>query len=136
MDKRTMDKRTMDRRTMDRRTMDERRNMNYEFRRMFHIRYLVHAICAILLFIAYGNAHAFAAGDTKDPIEITSEVDKNTINVGDRVKLEVFAEKPASFEVLFSEDPKAFGDFVLMVSRPVTRGWGSLRKTGHEYELT
>ncbi|MFH1305729.1 MAG: hypothetical protein ABIH74_04955, partial [Candidatus Omnitrophota bacterium] len=95
-----------------------------------------HAICAILLFIAYGNAHAFAAGDEENPVEITSEVDKNAINVGDRIKLKLLAEKPASFEVLFSEDPKAFGDFVLVVSRPVTRGWGSLRKTGHEYELT
>ena len=110
--------------------------LSFEFKRMFHVRYWARIVCAILLFTAYGNTHAFAADDGEVSIEITSEVDKNEINVGDRVKLEVFAEKPDSYEVLFSEDPKAFGDFVLMVSRPVTRGWGSSRKTGHEYELT
>jgi len=67
---------------------------------------------------------------------IETVVDKTQINVGDRIKLELFTENAKGYEVLFPEDSESFGEFSLVQSRKLKKTWYGTGRTGQEYILT
>ncbi|MEA3489223.1 MAG: hypothetical protein U9R44_02625 [Candidatus Omnitrophota bacterium] len=76
-------------------------------------------------------------GDSeRGPFDITAKVDRNRINVGDRIKLGIIAEETGGLEVYFPETPEDLGEFTLVGSSPVEKGRGKGRKVGREYIMS
>lgn len=73
--------------------------------------------------------------ETGQKINVTAEVDKEQINIGDRIKLDVIVEDPSGLEFLFQEKPETLGDFSFIESHSFKRGWGKGSKVGREYVL-
>lgn len=58
-----------------------------------------------------------------EALEVTAKVDKEEINVGDRVILSVNIEKAAGYEVLFPETPDNPGEFSFIESHSFKNKW-------------
>ena len=52
-------------------------------------------------------------------IELTSEVDKNEVNVGDRIKLKISADDIKGLELKFSQKPEEIGEFSFLSSKQI-----------------
>ncbi|MFH1664628.1 MAG: BatD family protein, partial [Candidatus Omnitrophota bacterium] len=69
------------------------------------------------------------------PVSVTASVDKDKVNIGDRVKLTVAVPQAAGFELEFPEAPQNLGDFSFIGSRPVKSRLGISSKTGRAYVM-
>ncbi|MFH1395584.1 MAG: hypothetical protein ABIH09_05445 [Candidatus Omnitrophota bacterium] len=69
-------------------------------------------------------------------INISAEVNRSEVNVGDRIKLKLIAENASDYEVLFPENLKETGDFSFVESQPVKNRFGKVIQTEKEYILT
>lgn len=67
---------------------------------------------------------------------IETVVNKTQVNVGDRIKLELFIENAKGYEVLFPEDMESLGDFSLVQSRELKKKWYGAGQNGQVYILT
>ncbi len=93
-------------------------------------------IFTALLIAAGALSGAYADNKAEKPFEITAKVDKDEVNVGDRIKLYVAAEGASGYEVSFPETPDMLGDFSFIGSRPIRPGFGKTSEPGREYELS
>ncbi|MFH1553216.1 MAG: BatD family protein [Candidatus Omnitrophota bacterium] len=87
----------------------------------------------LLFFMMVASAACSADNELERTIEITAKADKAQVHVGDRIKLELFVEGAAGFEVEFPEKPEKLGDFSFVRSYPIKTGWGKAQKRGREY---
>jgi hypothetical protein len=88
----------------------------------------------VLLVIATCSL-SFADKELEKPVSVIAEVDKDQINIGDRIKLDIIAENTAGMEVMFPEtfSKKELGNFSLVGSRPMKQRWGRSDRIGQEY---
>ena len=95
-------------------------------------------VCGIIFLVLFITATLWAVPEKPDldDFSIETAVDKTQINVGDRIKLELFTKNAKGYEVLFSEDSENFGDFSLVQSRELKKKWYGAGRPGHEYILT
>lgn len=68
--------------------------------------------CVFLVTCDWSLVTCYAAS-TKKPVQITAKVDKDKVNIGDRIKLEVKAKNAAPEDVIFPDKPENLGDFTL-----------------------
>ncbi len=59
-----------------------------------------------------------ACADEPKKLEIAAKVDKEKVNIGDRIRLELSARNAAGMEVWFPEKPEDLGDFSFLSSNP------------------
>lgn len=71
-------------------------------------------------------------------IEVTSNADRTTINIGDKVILSIVAEAEdaSGYEVRFPEKPENIGDFTFIESFPVSPKWNERGKKEYRYVFT
>ena len=89
-------------------------------------------VVTAIFVICFAASFACAQEDTERKIDVTAKVDRDTISIGDRIKLDVIAEKPAGIELSFPESFKDLGEFTLVDSRPISKG----RREGREYIMS
>ncbi|MFC1480536.1 BatD family protein [Candidatus Omnitrophota bacterium] len=94
------------------------------------------SLITILFFVMATSAASGVDNEVERSLEITAKADKTQVHVGDRIKLEIFVEGAAGFEVEFPEKPEKLGDFSFIKSYPIKTGWGKARKTGREYLMS
>ncbi|MGD2279024.1 MAG: BatD family protein, partial [Candidatus Omnitrophota bacterium] len=58
----------------------------------------------------------------KSPIELSAEVDKDRVNIGDRVKLDISVKNASGKEVAFPESQKNLGEFTVLDSYSLEDG--------------
>lgn len=63
-------------------------------------------------FLVTGESRA--ADKAPKPVEITAKADRETVNVGDRINVEVTARNAAGFDVWFPDKPENLGEFSLI----------------------
>jgi hypothetical protein len=90
---------------------------------------------SLILLIAIKCVFAGAQGADDRTLAVTASVDKEKIEIGDRIRLKVVAENPPGFEVVFPDTLERLGDFSLINTTPVKRGFGKGREVGREYIL-
>jgi hypothetical protein len=80
--------------------------------------------CLIVLAVLFYVACAEAQDRSDIVLNITAKADKDQVNIGDRIKLDVKAEGAAGYDLIFPEELKDLGDFSLKGSDPI-EGRGS-----------
>ncbi|MFH1799198.1 MAG: hypothetical protein ABH844_07685 [Candidatus Omnitrophota bacterium] len=85
-----------------------------------------------ILLLVFSSGVSCAA----EPVEITAKVDREEINVGDRVTLSVRVVNSAGYDMLFPEAPDNAGEFTFIESRPIKAGWRKNGVFGREYVFT
>ncbi|MDD3089246.1 MAG: hypothetical protein PHT95_04795 [Candidatus Omnitrophica bacterium] len=84
------------------------------------------ALCALIF--AFWASTSFSSGK---PVEVTAKVDRDKVNIGDRIKLELAVKNADGYELWFQEKPDNFEDITLYSSIPIE---GSGKKDpGYEY---
>ncbi|MBU0683571.1 MAG: hypothetical protein ABIH85_02830 [Candidatus Omnitrophota bacterium] len=105
-----------------------------KYRKIF---FTVTHICSIFLILVSISVPALSENEENESsINITAEVAKPQVNVGDRIKLKLIAEKADGYDVLFPETLNETGDFSFIEARPVKNSFGRVIKTEKEYILT
>ena len=89
--------------------------------------------CLIILGILFYVSCAAAQDRSDIVLNITAKADKDRVNIGDRIKLDVKAEGAAGYDLVFPEKLKDLGDFSLKGSEPI-EGRGN-KIIGREYVL-
>ncbi|MFQ5953274.1 MAG: hypothetical protein ACE5JK_07755, partial [Candidatus Omnitrophota bacterium] len=68
-------------------------------------------------------ACAISSADDKDqPIKVTAKVDKDKVNIGDRIKLDISVKNTSGKEIAFPEPSKNLGEFSVLDSHPSKEG--------------
>ncbi|MGB2650650.1 MAG: hypothetical protein WBD00_00390 [Candidatus Omnitrophota bacterium] len=88
----------------------------------------------IVLGVLFYVACAEAQNRSDIVLNITADVDKDQVNIGDRIKLDVKAEGASGYDLIFPEEMKDLGDFSLKSSSPIEEGRGK-KIVGREYIL-
>lgn len=84
-----------------------------------------------VLFTAYCSLFTAYAAQPKKPVQVTAKVDKDKVNIGDRIKLEITAKNVVPEDVIFPDKPENLGVFTLYDSfEPKKR---SSNETAHVY---
>jgi len=96
------------------------------------MRHKAYIICALAA-LAVMPAGSVRSAGAEDAPRVTARVDKDSVSIGDRIKLDVSAEGTAGFDVIFPESPAHMEEFSLLGSKPVKRGWGKSAREGREY---
>lgn len=83
----------------------------------------------------------FAVPDTlfsaeKTHIEVTAKVDKDQVNIGDKIRLDIILKNSAGYEVSFPEIPGQLGEFSLLEFSSVKSSKIKAQAKAHEYVLT
>jgi len=91
-------------------------------------------ILALLFCSAAGESRADQRKERSFDIAVT--VDKEIINIGDRVTLKIIAENISGYDVVFPEILDEMPDFSFVGSKTVTSGWPRRKEIGREYVLT
>jgi len=104
---------------------------------IYDMRHTLHVCGLIFLVLVTISLPAGAANEAADAaLSIHSEVDKNQVNVGDRITLTLTAENAEGYEVLFPEVPEKLGDFSFVESERVKKKWYESERNEYEYVLT
>lgn len=93
------------------------------------MRHKAYVVCALVALAVMTAGPAWA----EDAPRITASVDKDSVNIGDRIKLDVSAEGTAGFDVIFPESPAHIEEFSILGTKPVKSGWGKSAREGREY---
>ncbi|MGB2661165.1 MAG: hypothetical protein WBB86_04105 [Candidatus Omnitrophota bacterium] len=93
-------------------------------------------IVIILLFILLACPLSQAAQNTGKTVEITSGVDKEKIEIGDWIKLEVLARNVSTKEVIFPEESENLGEFTVVGSNPLKSNRPGSQVQGQAYVLS
>jgi hypothetical protein len=93
-------------------------------------------IVITLLFILLACPLSQAAQNTGKTVEITSDVDKETVEIGDWIKLEVRARNVSGKEVVFPEKSKNLGEFTVIGSGPLKSNRPGSQVQGQAYVLS
>jgi hypothetical protein len=94
------------------------------------------ALMLTLLLLSSATCLSCRADDGgKQYVDITAEVDKDRIYIGDKIKLDIVVE-PAQTEWVFPELPEKLGEFSVIESYPLKEGWPAQRITGQVFVLS
>jgi len=87
-------------------------------------------VSIILIFAAGSYSFAIDKG-----MELTAEVNKDEVHIGDRIELDVTAKNSGKSDLLFPESPEV-GEFSLISSSSVKAGWPSKKTIGRVYVMS
>jgi hypothetical protein len=76
------------------------------------------------------------AGTAYAQPELTAEVSEEEIHVGDRIELDVTAPVKKDMDLEFPEMLENTGEFRLLGSSPLKKGWGSSKREGRVYIMS
>jgi hypothetical protein len=94
------------------------------------------ALMLTLLLLSSATCLSCRADDGgKQYVDITAEVDKDRIYIGDKITLDIVVE-PAQTEWVFPEFPEKLGEFSVIESYPLKEGWPAQRITGQVFVLS
>lgn len=96
---------------------------------------VISRMLAFVLLVQTAALLSYADKEVERSVSVTAEADKEKINIGDRIKLDIIAENVAGKEVMFPETfPKGgLGEFSLISSRPQKQKWGKPGRLAQEY---
>ena len=87
----------------------------------------------VAVITVFSSAACMGAIDLLEGPEVTAKVDKEQVNVGDRIKLDVTCSSIKGLDVSFPEEPENLGEFSFIESNLIKSGWGKSSRTGREY---
>jgi len=100
---------------------------------------MTRTICFLCLLIAFTTGPAHAQEEAAAPaIEVTTEVDKERVTIGDRIKIDVIATKPEGYEVLFPDisTEQEYVSFIKSYPIEVKPERGGPPRVGREYVIS
>jgi hypothetical protein len=89
----------------------------------------------VLLFVLAQYSFCLAEGIDDRP-EVTAEVDKKEISIGDWIKFDVRARNISTEEIFFPQGLESLGEFSVLESHPLKQKWSGPRIEGREYVLS
>jgi len=91
--------------------------------------FLFSVLCPLFL----GEAHA--ADKAVKPVQITAKADREKVNIGDRISVEVTARNAAGMDVWFPDKPENLGEFSLISAPSVDKKGAKTKDPSQTYIL-